>query len=120
MEVARTMALLYEATEGTRSQDHPLVLMIGDTAGEEGPRALYLMQRWLHLVWNIQEVAPQLFRLHLLPSSPDRSALPPALVNAQFSYRITQTSVALEMVEENPQPGGVAGQSEDPQPDGAV
>ncbi|KAK9814084.1 hypothetical protein WJX72_000412 [[Myrmecia] bisecta] len=74
-EIVKTLAFLHEAARcASPGQAEPCLLLVSDLSGAEGPRALYLYQRWLPLIIHIRPegglvlgLLPQVAELHAVP-----------------------------------------------------
>jgi hypothetical protein len=64
MQLVKTLALLHEAVSHAKAQRQgtPTMLVATDSMAADGPRTLYLMQRWLPLILSIRSAAPSIAR----------------------------------------------------------
>jgi hypothetical protein len=71
MELVRTLALLHEAVSHARVQRQgtPTMLVATESMAADGPRTLYLMQRWLPLILSVRGVFSSIVTHHPLPHS---------------------------------------------------
>ncbi|GBG64284.1 hypothetical protein CBR_g41204 [Chara braunii] len=104
MAIARTLALLCDAVDFVRQNDQPICkLLVSDTSGADGPRSLYLFQRWFPLIFHIKALEPGKFSLSVF-----RDSLGPGGFHVSARYSLLEHCLSLLSLEFVPSPPAVA------------
>lgn len=99
MALCRILASLREATSvASQLKGSPCQLVVTEASGADGPRQLYILQRWLPLVLHIHPAA-QANALAVLNPPAD---VPPACLGTQLLFSLKHGALTLEAVQPAP------------------
>ncbi|KAL0039513.1 hypothetical protein WJX77_000290 [Trebouxia sp. C0004] len=97
-ELIKTLAMLHEATASLHrlnASGQPCLLLISDAGGGEGPKSLYILERWCPLILTTQNAEGKL-TLSALPAMAEKHLLHPSCFCQLHFSLTTHSALTLE------------------------